>query len=438
MIDFGTIENTIRTNIDFGDIFKLFGDRITKIPFIKNYKYELVDLYKNNIRSLNCKRSYKNRYCISFDMVTPNNHTVKRTLIIDTPVVFNNGYVLLNNCTKIPLIQFVDNKIEPKNNLSIRLYNNLIDTNIRYSEKHKAFFCNLSGSTNFFLLPLLVIISGGFDKFLKKYFKDLDITLSEKTLTPSKNLSDYIKISNDLNTISPETLFKLQIFNFKINKNVKSFNVDDLDSWKSCANINGVDFITLYLYSNVIDLFSTCNNNDIDDAFNYIVKLNCNLTEEQTDLINKKIKLNRNNIEYKRSRIYEVLLIPLFEQLFKIIINRPKARNDSTIRLDLCKKINKEFSSLYQLYDDKFSVISMLYNCNKISFLGYQNIDKNKVSTFKRVIHNSYNKTICPIVTAERENCGVINQLVAGFDLTAHREKRIKGCGNILTDFLNL
>lgn len=415
MIDFGVVENNIRHDISFGDVLYIIGKNISSLEFIESFNIKKIDLYNDKIRTLVCKRTYRERYELSF-VIRNGRGKVTKTFSMDVPKIFNGGMVCLNDCIKIPLIQFVDNHIEPLSSSMVKIFNNIFEIKINHNKTKNSYNLFVSNKNlKFALLPILVVMCGGFDKFLNKYFSKIKIEIKDKYLKRGENLTDILSIDEG-ERIPKGYINKLGIFNFKLsmseNRMLNKIDITNLNMWKALIRINGIDFVELFDISNKIDIFSMGSSNNIFDAFEYLTS--DSITSNKTE-INSLLKRNRNNIDHKRIRIYEILLIPVLENIFKMILNRRGIKADSKTNIDLNRKINKEFNTLFQLYDEEYSVTSILYNFNKVTLLGYQNIDKSMVNIHRRVLHDSYYKKLCPIVTPDREKCGIILNLSAGY-----------------------
>lgn len=298
-------------------------------------------------------------------------------MVIDVPKLVN-GYFYINDIRKFALYQLVDlplvRRITNKAD-ETRIFNNFMFLKIEQSRQ--GLFMRV-GREKYPILPFFV-----------NYVNDSEIELKPNTV----EFKGKYEILNELlyNQIKDIPNIKLKP-GYKLTD--KKTWVKLLGSNKRIRKINTI-FKNLKLAIEA-DYFNT----ELIDGDILVEALKKQLFCDSSDL--------PINLENKRVRITEYLLIKVLQELFVELCNLPFNKNKNRNVILSNDFSSEDIVSLVQSSSDNYNAISSAIELIKGTYLGIGAFSKNYNLSELRNIHPSYYGLIDPIMTPDRDTAGLV------------------------------
>lgn len=136
------------------------------------------------------------------------------------------------------------------------------------------------------------------------------------------------------------------------------------------------------------------------------------------------------DFRYKRVRCFEYLILgPVFRSIYNLCIS---TRNTKQPKFNVNKNEiiqNCNVSEIVQ-FDFAINPIGSLTELSRVSLLGPGGFSRNNVPEYLRDIHESMFGRICVVDTPDRDNCGVVENLLPNTDLDDNLRFTDKICEN--------
>ena len=136
------------------------------------------------------------------------------------------------------------------------------------------------------------------------------------------------------------------------------------------------------------------------------------------------------DFRYKRIRCFEYLILgPIFRSIFNLCIS---TRNIKQPKFNVNKAEiiqNCNVSDIVQ-FDFSINPVGSLTELSRISLLGPGGFSRNNVPEYLRDIHESMFGRICVVDTPDRDNCGVVENLLPNSDIDDKLQFTDKICEN--------
>jgi DNA-directed RNA polymerase beta subunit len=317
--------------------------------------------------------------------------TSKIDLSMQIPTLVEGNYIVINGRKKIPLFQLFDIPVVTRGK-SIKIRTNVATLMIFPQKDAPYIYISLLGRK----VPLFLVMFGYYgidvvnDMFGLSDMSDSPIITAETTL--------YEKLIYDLKEFYDESRGTTQDDIIKeIGRNYSKFNakVKGEDILYSLDLILKVDPITE-------EFFET------DSILEEIVKVLDGGDLDDTDLINKRIRC----LEY-------VVLAKISKAVFDMCMSnrtarQPKFNVNSTQIVSECN-----VSDIVQ-FDFAINPIDELTKLSRTSLVGPGGFNRQNVPEHLRDIMPSMFGRLCPVDTPDRDNCGVLQNLIPNVKLDAN------------------
>ncbi len=296
------------------------------------------------------------------------------------PKLIDNNYIIINGKKKIPLFQLFDIPICTRGK-NIKLRTN-VATMMIFKEKEPPFI-TVSFLSKKVPLALLMFAFFNAENLNKTYdFNQINVS------TDSKNLYENL-------------LYDLKIFY----KESKNYTQDDFIAEvgrmysKYNAKSKGEDIIYALELIPKIDILSSRffkTNSILEEIINVLKNGNI----DDTYFVNKRIRC----LEY-------MIFSKISKSVFDLCISnrtakQPKFNINSTQILKECN-----VSDIIQ-FDFSINPIEELTKLSRVSLLGPGGFKRDNVPKHLRDIHSSMFGRICPVDTPDRDNCGILQNLI--------------------------
>jgi DNA-directed RNA polymerase beta subunit len=314
--------------------------------------------------------------------------TAKIDLSMQIPALVDDNYIVINGRKKIPLFQLFDIPVVTRGK-SIKIRTNVATLMIFPQKESPYVYISILGRK----VPLFLIMFGyyGIEVMNEKF--GLSDMVDAPIMTPESTL--YEKLIYDLKCFYDESRGLTQDDIIKeIGRNYSKFNarVKGEDIIYSLDLILKVDPISTIFFQtdNIIDeIVYTLNGGDLDD----------------TDLKNKRIRC----LEY-------VVLAKISKAVFDMCMSnrtarQPKFNVNSTQILSECN-----VSDIVQ-FDFAINPIDEATKLSRTSLVGPGGFNRQNVPEHLRDIMPSMFGRICPVDTPDRDNCGVLQNLIPNVPL---------------------
>jgi len=361
------------------------GYDITKFGITNIARYQIEELSK----------TYKKK----MELVL-NKNEVKIDLSMNIPELIDDNFVFVNGKKKIPHFQLIDLPITTKQNKSINdsyiiKFRSNVCTTVLYEKvrKYPGFQISLMGKRFPFALLLLA------------YYGDDIINKFEIPNEKLNGSSMYNRLINDIKyfydmKLHHENYLKLLGENFT-RYNVKVKGEEIIYGLKLIPQIDVITAKFMKTESVIDEIIEGIKNGPYDDL----------------DLINKRV------------RCFEYLIFSSFTRaIFNLCIatkntKTPKFNVNSNEILQNCN-----VSDIVQ-FDFSINPIDSLTELSRISLLGPGGFSRNNVPEHLRDINDSMFGRVCVVDTPDRDNCGVVGNLLPNTPL----DENFKFTKNILT-----
>jgi DNA-directed RNA polymerase beta subunit len=315
----------------------------------------------------------------------------KIDLSMQIPTLVEGNYIVINGRKKIPLFQLFDIPVVTRGK-SIKIRTNVATLMIFPQKDAPYIYISILGRK----VPLFLIIFGYFgidevdEKFGLSDMTDSPVITSETTLY-EKLIYDLKEFHNESRGVTQDDIIK------EIGRNYSKFNskVKGEDIMYAIDLILKVDPISAEFFQtdNLLDeIINTLNGGDLDD----------------TDLINKRIRC----LEY-------VVLAKISKAVFDMCMSnrtarQPKFNVNSTQIVSECN-----VSDIIQ-FDFAINPIDEATKLSRTSLVGPGGFNRQNVPEHLRDIMPSMFGRLCPVDTPDRDNCGVLQNLIPNVPLDAN------------------
>jgi len=317
--------------------------------------------------------------------------TSKIDLTMQIPTLVNDNYIVINGRQKIPLFQLFDIPVVTRGK-SIKIRTNVATLMIFPQKEAPYIYISLLGRK----VPLFLIIFGYYgidetnDRFGLSDMVDTPIMTLESTL--------YDKLIYDLKCFYDESRGLTQDDIIKeIGRNYSKFNakVKGEDIIYSLDLILKVDPISAEFFekdSIIEEIVHVLNGGDLDD----------------TDLTNKRIRC----FEY-------VVLAKVSKAIFDMCMSNRTARQPK-FNVNSAQIVSECNVSDIVQFDFAINPIDELTKLSRTSLVGPGGFNRQNVPEHLRDIMPSMFGRLCPVDTPDRDNCGVLQNLIPNVPLDAN------------------
>lgn len=306
-------------------------------------------------------------------------------LSLQIPKLIDNNYIIINGRKKIPLFQLFDTPIVTRGK-NIKIRTNI--STIMIFKKKVPPFIEISFLSKKISLALLMFASYSSDS--------LNTIYNLKQITPDENSKDlYESFLYDLKMFYEESEdYTQDDFILEVGRKYSKYNAKS----KGEDIIYGLDLIL-----------------KVDVLTNQFFKTD-SLLEEIIEVL-KIGDIDDTLFTNKRVRCLEYIL---FSKISKIIFDlcisnrsthQPKFNINSTQILNECN-----VSDIVQ-FDFSINPVEELTKLSRISLLGPGGFKRENVPTHLRDISDSMFGRICPVDTPDRDNCGILQNLIPNVKL---------------------
>ena len=314
--------------------------------------------------------------------------TAKIDLSMQIPTLIDGNYIVINGRKKIPLFQLFDIPVVTRGK-SIKIRTNVATLMIFPQKDAPYVYISILGRK----VPLFLLMFGYYgidevnDRFGLSDMADSPIITPESTLY-DKLIYDLKEFYDESRGITQDDIIK------EIGRNYSKFNskVKGEDIVYAIDLILKVDPISAEFFTtdNILDeIVQTLDGGDLDD----------------TDLINKRIRC----LEY-------VVLAKISKAVFDMCMSnrtarQPKFNVNSTQIVSECN-----VSDIVQ-FDFAINPIDELTKLSRTSLVGPGGFNRQNVPEHLRDIMPSMFGRLCPVDTPDRDNCGVLQNLIPNVPL---------------------
>lgn len=373
----------LKNDINLFTIRKLEYDQILNIlneslnPIIElGYSVEKFGISPTRIQSDDLSKTYKSR----LELVLMKNET-KVDLSVHIPSLIDDNYIFINGRKKVPHYQLIDFPLTVK-------YNKKIENSFIVKFRSNVFTSILYEKGNSF--PKLTMSMIGkripFALLLMCFYNEDEINNLLNEYNKYNNMYDILL--NDLKYYRDQKLDKDKYFKL-LGENYTRFNIVNKgkEILYALDIIPKIDIITkkFMRYDSVIEeILNGIKNGPFDDA----------------DYINKRI------------RCFEYLILgPIFRSMFNLCI---LSKNSKTPKFNVNKSEiiqNCNVSDIVQ-FDFSINPIGSLTELSRVSLLGPGGFNRKSVPVYLRDVHESMAYKIDIVDTPDRNNCGVVFNLI--------------------------
>ncbi len=319
--------------------------------------------------------------------------TSKIDLSMQVPTLIDGNYININGRKKIPLFQLFDTPVVTRGK-SVKIRTNVATLMVFLQKESPYIYISLLGKS----IPLMLLIFGyyGIDATAEKFglSEMVDAPMVEK-LDASDPSHMYKKLIYDLKMFYDESRGTTQDDIIReIGRNYSKFN----------AKAKGEDMIyalDLILKTDPISAEFFREDNILDE----IIRVLDDGFLDDTDLTNKRIRC----FEY-------VVLAKISKAVFDMCLSnrtarQPKFNVNSTLILSECN-----VSDIVQ-FDFAINPIDELTKLSRTSLVGPGGFNRQNVPEHLRDIMPSMFGRLCPVDTPDRDNCGVLQNLIPNVKL---------------------
>ncbi|MCK9556195.1 hypothetical protein M0R36_10355 [bacterium] len=240
--------------------------------------------------------------------------------------------------------------------------------------------------------------------FLNKCNYKIDNIISK---TSGVTLGDRLKIEK-INPDIPDfdqmmEGFLSQKMNNKVKFNTKEFWYDMSNSYK-------------YKKFNLIEYFDCVKKSDLFIA----KKMKCEtIAHELFERFINKDKFNneRGDLNRKDIILSQYILGPLFSEILSFLLSKNSYKIDKTKTVNITNYLSSKMPEMQHLADHSVTVIHSIGESLKTTYSGPQGLSRKAMPTDLRNIHDSYYGKLDSILTADRQQCGIINFLTLDTDM---------------------
>lgn len=301
------------------------------------------------------------------------------------PKLVDNNYIVINGRRKIPLFQLFDIPVVTRGK-HIKLRTNI--TTIMISKKKEPPFVEISFLSKKISLALLMFAFYGAEHLNTVYNLD-QINPSDETTNLYESFLYDLKMFYKESEGYTQDDFILEVGRIYSKYNMKSKGEDiiyALDLIPKVDILTSKFFKTNSILDEIIEVLKT---GDLDDTL----------------FTNKRVRC----LEY-------VIFSKISKAIFDLCISnrsarQPKFNINSTQILSDCN-----VSDIVQ-FDFSINPIEELTKLSRISLLGPGGFKRENVPTHLRDIHDSMFGRICPVDTPDRDNCGILQNLIPNVKL---------------------
>jgi len=251
------------------------------------------------------------------------------------------------------------------------------------------------------------------------YYNDLEWFLEKcnhRLISISKSVTEKISERIVIEKIDPENeSFDMLIENFldqKINNKVK-FNSKEF--WWEMSNS------FKYKKFNLIEYFDYVKQSDV------FISLKLTQPSIPQELFHRFLNRDehtqeRGNLVRKDVLLSQYILGPLFSEILSFLISRSSYKVDKNKTVNITNYLSGKMPEMHHLADHGVTIIHSIGESMKGTYSGPQGLSKKSMPTDLRNIHESYYMNLDPILTADRQACGIVNFLTINSKLI--EEKR--------------
>ena len=302
-------------------------------------------------------------------------------LSVQIPKLVDGNYIIINGRKKVPQFQLYSIPLITKGN-SIKLRSNVLVLNV--TESKNSPWLKLYAMGKDIPLSLITFAFFGKEKTIEKFpFNDIEY---------SENMSLYEKFLLDLKSFYEEhkDTDEEEIFKMIGRYYSKRFNITS----------KGKDLIY------ALELFMK-----VDLLCSRFIKSET-LIEEIAEILKNPDYYDETNLENRRIRCFEYLVISHISKIiFDLCLANRKSKNakfnvNSTQILSDCN-----VSDIVQ-FDFSINPIDELTKLSRTSLVGPGGFSRENVPEYLRDISPSMFGRLCPVDTPDRDNCGVLQNLI--------------------------
>ena len=304
------------------------------------------------------------------------------------PKLIEKNYIFISGRKKIPLFQLYDLPIVTRGE-SIKLRTNVATLMLSKSPEKESPFVYVSFLGKKIPLALLLIAYFGIDEIVKKF----DLSRFDSTNNNSNDL--YNKLLSDLKLYQEESEgysqedFLTEIGRLYSKYNAKTKGEDIIYALNLIPKVDPITASFLTTPSILEELVEAIKIQDIDDTL----------------FINKRVRCFEYAILAKVSKI-------IFDLCYaNRTARQPKFSINSTQILSDCN-----VSDIVQ-FDFSINPIEELTKLSRVSLLGPGGFKRENIPKHLRDICPSMFGRVCPVDTPDRDNCGVLQNLLPNVDL---------------------
>jgi len=367
-------------------------EEILKVPLLYGFQIDKFEKVDTRYRGNNLINTVKENIVLKLS---------KGGKVIDLsmqiPKLINGQWFIINKRKKIPKYQLFDTPIltfdTPKNK-EIRIQTNIGRISVFWKYKKKNKFDSFITMTAFGRsIPFSVVLNAfyGPDIVKEKFLNDI----SERDILEEDTPTIYQLLQLDLLNLSSEKITQEEfVRNIGVTFSERNPDTKGSNYMFSIKHIFDIDIITKKFIEedNIIDCLSNIIKNDI--------------------------WINDLNYDNKRIRCFEYAVLQYFiTNVYKLCVN---CRDETKPKFNVSKtKIlgDSNTSDIIQ-FDFSINPIDQIAQIAQISLTGPNGFKKKQVPTKLRDLDRTMTGRICSVDTPDRENCGVVQNLVptARFD----------------------
>jgi len=373
-------DNNIFTlrRLDYENILPLATQILQPVTEI-GFEITELDLRDSRFSSGELSKTLKQSLVIRLQKGT---HNIDLSIFV--PKVIDDNYVMINGRKKIPLLQLFDIPVVTRGE-SIKLRTNVATLMIVKDKEKPNIYVSFLGKK--VPLSLLMLAYYGVEEMGKRFTLDT-FQIRDKT-NLMELLLDDLKLFYDESSGYTQDDFILEVGRIYSRYNAKSKGEDVLYALDLIPKVDPITSKFLHTDSLIEELLWAMQAGDIDD----------------TEFTNKRVRCFEYMIFAKLSKI-------VFDLCFSNRTARhPKFNISSTQILSECN-----VSDIVQ-FDFSINPIEELTKLSRISLLGPGGFKRENIPRHLRDITPSMYGRICPVDTPDRDNCGVLQNMIPNVKL---------------------
>jgi len=368
---------TIRQN-DFDQILPLVKEIVKPVEEI-GFNIVEVDLKDSRFSSGELSKTLKQTLNIKFQKGTSN-----IDLSIFIPKLINGNYLMINGRKKIPIFQLFDIPVVTRGE-SIKIRTNIATIMIYKDREEPSIRISFLGKK--VALSLILCAYYSMDEVVQKF--GLDLPIDEKSDNFYEILRKDLKMTKDESVGYTQDDFIVELGRTYSKYNAKSKGEDILYAIDLIPKVDLVTAKFFHTDSLLNEIIYAIQTGDIDDTL----------------FTNKRVRCFEYMIVGKISKI-------IFDFCFANRTSRqPKFNINSTQILSECN-----VSDIVQ-FDFSINPIEELTKLSRISLLGPGGFKRENIPKHLRDICPTMFGRICPVDTPDRDNCGVLQNLIPNVNL---------------------